>query len=314
MNSILWIFIFVLALAVLVKSSKLFVDSCDKGVKSLGWSAFFVGMTLLALSTALPELASSLWAVQTDTTTLVASNVIGSNVANVLLVLGLGAILYKGIEITQESARSVMGLLLGTTFLMLVTLYDGTVQWYEGCVLIAAYIMVLLSNAEAYRTGTFQSLKNLFSRERMDGKSALTLVLSGAAVGVSSYFTVTALEEISSKAHVMPSILGASLLALGTTLPEMILIFSALKKGKTDLAVGAIVGSSIINATLVLGIPALFAPLTVSSDMLTLGIPFLLISTLIALFALSQRKLSSYEGALHVLLYSVFVFQLLTSF
>jgi len=313
MSLTLWILTFVLALAVLLKASNVLVSGASKLVKALGWSSFFIGMTVLAIGTSLPELASSLWAVQSNTTSLVASNVLGSNIANILLILGLGAVAYKGIN-SNESSRSLIGLLLGSTFLLIVTIYDGTVQWFEGLVLIGAFVITLLHNAAEYREGRFEALKNWFNPESFDAKLLLTLILSGAATLASSYFVVKALEEIASKANLMPSVLGASLLALGTSLPELAVTFAALKKGKVDMAIGTLIGSNLFNATLVLGLPSLFHTLTVTGDTLTLGLPFLLMSTLLLIFALSQRKLSSYEGAIYVLLYGVFSFQLLSSF
>lgn len=314
MSLTLWTLTFVVALAVLLKASGVLVSGASKLVKTLGWSSFFVGMTVLAIGTSLPELASSLWAMQNNTTSLVASNVIGSNIANILLILGLGAVVYKGINLSSDSSRSLSGLLLGSTFLLMVTVYDGTIQWFEGLLLIAAFIIYLLHNAAEFREGRFEALKDWFHKESFSAQLLLTLILSGAATLASSYFVVKALEEIASKAHLMPSVLGASALALGTSLPELAVTFAALKKGKVDMAIGTLIGSSIFNATLVLGLPSLFHSIVVTSDMLTLGLPFLLMSTFLLLFALRQRKLSSYEGAIYVLLYGVFSFQLLASF
>lgn len=314
MNSILWIIIFVLALAVLLQSAKTFVELCGKLVKSLGWSSFLVGTTVLAIGTSLPELASSLWATSSDHTTLVASNVVGSNIANILLILGLGAMMVKRIELSKDTLHSQIGILLGSSFLLMVSLYDGTFHWYEGLMLMIVFALYTHYNAKEHQEGRLSQLKNWLTREKMSVQNTLMLLLSAVALSGSSYFVVKALEEMSSKMHLMPSLLGASILALGTSLPELVTTIVALKKGDRDMAMGNLIGSNVFNATIVMGLPSFIKPLTVSNDMIVLGIPFLLMATLLFVFALTERKLYSYEGAIYLILYGVFSFQLFTSF
>lgn len=311
---ILWIFTFILSLVVLLGSAKVFVEKCEKLVKSMGWSSFLVGVTVLAIGTSLPELTTSLWAAHSDTSSLIASNVVGSNIANILLILGLGALMTKKIQLEKDTLHSQIGLLLGSTFLLLITLTDGRFEWTEGLVMIAVYLVYSFYNAEEHKSGRLETLKNWLLKVKMEPKEFFVLFLSAVVLGGASFMVVKSLEGIANTTNVLPSLLGASLLAVGTSLPELVTTLMALKKNDAQMALGNIIGSNIFNATLVMGIPSLLGTLTVSNDVLVLGIPFLLMATFLLIFALVQRKLARYEGAIYLILYLLFSFKLFASF
>lgn len=311
---ILWIFTFILSLVVLLGSAKVFVEKAEKLVKSMGWSSFLVGVTVLAIGTSLPELTTSLWAAHSDTSSLIASNVVGSNIANILLILGLGALMTKKIQLEKDTLHSQIGLLLGSTFLLLITLTDGRFEWTEGLVMIAVYLVYSFYNAEEHKSGRLETLKNWLLKVKMEPKEFFVLFLSAVVLGGASFMVVKSLEGIANTTNVLPSLLGASLLAVGTSLPELVTTLMALKKNDSQMALGNIIGSNIFNATLVMGLPSLLGPLTVSNDVLVLGIPFLLMATFLLIFALVQRKLARYEGAIYLILYLLFSFKLFASF
>lgn len=314
MQTLLWSLVLVAALAVLVRSSKIFVSASEDTAKALGWSSLFVGVTVVAVGTSLPELATSLWAAWTRNSSLVAANVTGSNIANVLLILGSAAVLAKGLDLSKEAMQRQVSFLLIATFLLIGTIYDGRFEWFEGVLLLAYYGVYALFSVEEHKEGRFEALKNWFFKPEFNSKLIALLVASALATGAASYFAVHAIEELTSLTKLLPSVLGASVLALGTSLPELSVAWIAARKGNSDLAVGTLLGSTVFNVCLVMALPSFLRTLNVNTDTLTLGIPFLLISTLLLLFALVQKKLTAHEGFAYVLLYILFIFQLYTSF
>lgn len=314
MQILLWSLILAAALVVLVKASKVFVAASEDTAKALGWSSLFIGVTVVAVGTSLPELTTSLWAAWTKNTSLVAANVTGSNIANVLLIFGFTAVLAKGLDLSKEAMQRQVSFLLIATFLLIGTIYDGRFEWFEGVLMLAFYTMYAFFSIEEHKEGRFEALKNWLFKPEFSSKLIATLVASALATGAASYFAVRSIEELTSLTQLLPSVLGASVLALGTSLPELSVAWIAARKGNTDLAVGTLLGSIVFNVCLVMALPSFLRTLNVNTDTLTLGIPFLLISTLLLLFALVQKKLSAHEGFAYVLLYILFIFQLYTSF
>lgn len=314
MQILLWSLILGLALVVLVKASKVFVTASEDTAKALGWSSLFIGVTIVAVGTSLPELSSSLWAAWTKNTSLVAANVTGSNIANILFILGLCAVFAKGLNLSKESMQRQISFILIATFLLIGTIYDGRFEWFEGVLMLVFYTIYAFFSIEEHKEGRYEALKNWLFKPEFNSKMVFNLVASALAMLAASYFTVHSIEKITSLTQILPSVLGASVLALGTSLPELTVAITAARKGNTDLAVGTLLGSNVFNICLVLALPSFIRTLNVNTDTMTLGIPFLLISTFLLLFALVQKRLSSHEGFAYVLLYILFIFQLYTSF
>ncbi|MFA5792573.1 MAG: calcium/sodium antiporter [Candidatus Gracilibacteria bacterium] len=314
MQIALWLIIFVLALAVLIKSSSLFVENADKMSRALQINKLFIGVTVLAIGTSLPELMSGILASAQGFTSVVPANVFGSNIVNVLLILGIGAYIAKNISLKDEGFKGQTGLLLGVSTLLIILSYDGIFTRMEALVMIAVYVVYGLFAISEHRAGRFDILKNWLSQEKWTAKNLLMLIGTGLLVTASAFLTMHSLTEISELTKILPSMLGASILALGTSLPELTVTLSALKKGQTQMAVGNIIGSNIFNATLVMAIPALIAPLNVTSDTLILGVPFLLISLILFAFAILKEKLSAFDGILFLIIYLTFLGQLFNIF
>lgn len=314
MQIALWLIIFVLALAVLVKSSELFVDNADKMSRTLQINKLFVGVIVLSIGTTLPELITSIFAVLKGTTSIVPGDVFGSNIVNILLILGIGTIVAKGITLKDEGIKDQIGILLCTSTLLILLSYDGIFTRFEAMIAIFAYVAYGLFALSEHRAGRFDIFKNWLTQEKWTIKNFAILIGSGVLVGTSAFVTLHAMTEVSELTSILPSALSASLLAIGTSLPELTVSLTALKKGSPQMAVGNIIGANILTATVVMGVSALISPLNVTSDLLILGVPFLLIALILLTFAVIKGKLSKYEGIFFVIIYSTFLGQLFNIF
>lgn len=314
MQIALWLIIFVLALAVLIKSSELFVSNADKMSRALQINKLFIGVTVLAIGTSLPELTTSILASAQGVTSVVPATVFGSNIENVLLIFGIGAILTKNIILKDDGFKNQTALLLGVSTLLVVLSYDGIFTRIEAIVMIVAYVIYALFAIQEHRAGRLDIIKNWINPEKWTAKNLLMLIGTGLLVTASSFLALHSLVEVSELTSILPSALSASLLAIATSLPELTVTLTALKKGQTQMAVGTIIGSNIFRATLVMGIPALIAPLNVTSDTLILGVPFILISLILFGFAVLREKLSNFDGAIFSIIYITFLGQIFNIF
>lgn len=309
MTLFLWTFIFVVGIGVLIKASQFFTDSSEKIAKSLGISQFLTGVVLLAAATSLPELTTGIFATLKGYSSVVAANAVGSNIANILLILGVAAFMGRSIHFSKEGALNQMPLLLLTTFLLIVTIYDGSVVWLEGLLLLAAYLVYTASNYAVYKKGLLEEIKEEMKRTPLSGRDVLIFLGSLALVLVSAHFIIEAVIHVSEALNVLPSLLGGTAVALGTSLPELSTTLSAVKKKNFNLAIGNIVGSNILNASLVVAVPTFLGPLNVTNEVLSVALPFLLLATLLFTFFALERRMTLYSGVLMSMLYLVFIIQ-----
>ncbi len=298
-----YIGLFVVSIVVLLKASDWFVDSSEKIGLSLGISPFVIGVTIVAFGTSLPELASSIVAVVNKDSAIVTGNVIGSNVANICLVLGVVAIVARGIKMDYAVLDVDIPVVVASALLLYVFTYDGVVNWVDGIFLMAMLVIFLISS--------FRSHKGDDSVKVDAGWKAYALLILGA-VGVyfGASYTVTSIQEVSSVMGISSGVIAMSAVALGTSLPEVIVSVAAARKGKPGMAVGNVVGSNIFNSFAVMGIPSFFGDIIVPAADIDLSLIFMIGITLLFAFMAAANNVSRWEGVMLVMMYLIFIAQL----
>ena len=310
LDLIIWAAIFAVSLAVLIKSSDYFVESAEKLGVALGMPAFIVGVTIVAIGTSLPELSSSIFAVLKGSTEIVASNVVGSNVANIFLVLGLTAVIAGKVKTKYDLMRVDMPMLVGSAFLLAVTLWDGALTLAESAVLIAALTIYL------YYTLSLQKKRSLPEpgRRAFSLKDAAVLVLSAVFIYLGAKYTIESLITFSGLVGIGTELLTISALAIGTSLPELAVSVKAARKGRAEMAMGNVLGSNIFNALAVMAIPAVLGSLVVPQAVLSIGLPVMIISTIMYLVIAQDREITEWEGWFLILFYGLFLAKILGIF
>lgn len=304
MNEILMYFLmFAGSLVVLLKASDFFVEAAEGIGLSLGIPSFIVGVTIVAFGTSLPELASSIEAVMMGDSKIVIGNVIGSNIANIALVLGLVAVIGKEIKVNEQIMNIDIPMLIISSFLLWFIVSDQTVTTLEAIFfLIALAVFLLYSlNSDDEEGG---------ERTKISWKSYAILLVTGILIKFSAEYTIKSIVELSKLLQIGSEVIAASVVALGTSLPEVFVSIAAVKKGKVDMAVGNILGSNIFNTYAVMGIPALVGNLEIPGDVLTFVLPFMMALTIIFAFMCISKKISRWEGLMLLLFYVFFMVQL----
>lgn len=315
-----WIVIFIVSLAVLIKSADWFTESAEKIGKAMYISPFVIGVTIVSVGTSLPELATGILGIFRGDTTIAIANAIGSNIANILLVAGISAIVAGTLKVTRNLIDIDLPLLLGATFLVAIMMMDGTFVWQEGVIAIAFYVVYSIYTIRSSEKQDNVPFVNRFRLERKVTKFKVPwpalLFLGLGAIGV--YFgadwTVKSILKIAEILHLNSSAIVMSALAVGTSLPELVVSATAAFRGRHEVALGNVFGSNIFNMLMVIGIPSLFTTLTVDSPTLTIGIPVLLAVTALYVFSGISQRIHKWEGFLYVFIYGVFLIKLFAIF
>ena len=292
------IVLFVLSIAVLVFASDKFISAAETIGRSFGISSFIIGVTILAFGTSLPELATSIFAVIDGSSEIVLGNVVGSNITNILLVLGLSVVFSKMLSIDYDVMDVDMPLLFLSAFLLWFSIRDSSFSTFEAFLFLAALIVFLINSIK-------NSPKEDTDRPKAALRDYITLILCGVHFGAE--YTVKSLGSIAMDLGVPKAIVSVTALALGTSLPEVVVSISATRRGQHSMAVGNILGSNIFNTYAVMAIPSFFGVLEISDAMMDFHLPFMLVVTALLGIICLSKKISRWEGVMLLIFYAFFL-------
>ncbi len=305
-----WLLIFVVSVFFLVKGADYFTEYAERLGKIIRMPTFIVGLVIVAIGTSLPELSTSIASVFKGETEMVAGNVLGTVIANILLGLGIAAIAVRGkIKFNWDLISNDMPIFVTAILLAIITLIDGQFTMAEAIIMMLGYLVYLVYTADIHKRHT-QELEEV-PREKFHFKIPLLLVASLLVVFVASKFTVDAVIEMATFFGLGTSVVAASVLAVGTSLPEIMVAVSAARKKKYDMIIGDIMGSNIFDILFIFGAAGFIDTLTIDSIMITLLLPFLIGVTIVQWLILVDKKLTLVEGMLLVLTYLLFLGKLL---
>ncbi len=304
MDILMYVGLFAVSIAVLLKASDWFVDSAERIGLSWGVSPFVIGVTIVAFGTSLPELASSIAAVTSGNSEIVIGNVVGSNVANILLVLGLTAWVAKNIEIKDNIMDIDMPLLVASSFLLWYSCSDGKLTIFEIILLLIALVFFLAKSFSGEKT-------DKDDRPKASAKDYVFLLLGGILVKFSADYTIVAIEQLSKIMEINQDFIALTAVAIATSLPEVIVSIGAARKGKADIAIGNVLGSNLFNTYAVTAIPSFFGSLAITDSIINFGLPFMISMTVLMALMCITHRISKWEGSILLILYCFFTYQLL---
>ena len=267
----LWIFLIVVGLILLVKGADFFVDGAAGIAGKCRISPLVIGLTVVAFGTSMPELAVSVTSAATGSTDLSIGNVVGSNIANILLILGVSALVCKLPVRRASLVLDIPVLLIASTLLIGLGIWGGALEWWDGLIFLAVfavYMVILMRGARKdppipeeekipkSRLGIWYAHK----KERTWFLVVLTVLGLGMVVGGGTLL-VEGAKYVARAAGMSERVIGLTVVAVGTSLPELVTSVVAASKKQTDIAVGNIIGSNIFNILLIVGVSSLVAPL-----------------------------------------------------
>ncbi len=304
---ILWIGIFIVAMLVMLKGADWFLVSSEKIGRALGLSSFIIGAVIVGLGTSLPELAVALFALKDNAHEVIVSNAVGSNISNILLIIGISAIIARRLSVSKNLIDVDLPMLMSSTAIFLAVVWNKHVDFAEGVILICTY-SIYFAYTIFSRDGTIDNTEEkTHTKERITKKLIGMLILSGLALVFGAQYLIKAVVAIAEIAHVSSALISITAVAVGTSLPELIVSAKAAFAGKSELAVGNIFGSNAFNALMVVGVPSLFTRLAVDDATYHIGIPIMAVATFLFLVSGISRRIYIWEGAMFVMFYIFFI-------
>ena len=303
---IFWIAVFIISLFVLVKGADWLLASSEKIGLKIGLSPFVVGVTIVAFGTSLPELISGFVAVANGFSEIVVANAVGSNIANILLVVGISAIVGKRLSVSKDLIDLDLPLIALSTAIFLLVAYDGSVTFFESMFLVITYVIYLGFSLIYKDADADEKVK----RPKITTNDILMLFIGIVGLAIGAKFIVDSIDALSLILNIGTEIIAISAVAIGTSLPELIVSVKAALRKQSEVALGNIFGSNIFNVLAVVGLPGLFGKLTIDPQTIVIGLPVLLMATVLFIISGISRRIHVQEGALYLMLYVIFIAKL----
>ena len=298
---------FIIGVLFLYKGSGILVDGTSKTAAQLGVSALIISVILVGFATSAPEFAISVGAACQSNSEISLGNIIGSCVANLLLVLGIASII-RPIKIKKGIIKRELPILLGATVVLLIASFLGLLDEYR---LIGGVIFLILFALFIYYFFCCARKERDNSKKINTGKTAkniLFIILGIIGVVAGAWFLIESAVTIADFLGLPAFIIAISMVAIGTSLPELVVSSMAAYKGESDIAVGNVLGSNVFNILLILGVAALFIPLRANISESIAYLWILLAVTLVMFPVLyTGHSISRKEGVIMLGLYSVFI-------
>lgn len=303
MEFVLQIGLLIIGFVLLIKGADIFVDGSSGIAAKFGIPQLVIGLTIVAMGTSSPEAAVSISAALKGSAEITIGNIVGSNILNILIILGISSVIVP-LAVAKSTMRYEIPFMIVITVLLLVTGLNGSIGIVEGIILLSAFA--------AYLTYLFIMSKNDMKQEDSPKdmstvKAALFIILGLAMIVLGSNFTVDAASAIALSLGLSERFIGLTIVALGTSLPELCTSISAARKGNADIAIGNIVGSNIFNILFIVGLSALITEVPFARNFIfdTLIAAAAAVMLLICCL-LGKGKLKRSAGILMLFVYAVY--------
>ena len=306
--------------AFLVKGADFFVEGSSSIAKKLKVPPIIIGLTIVAMGTSLPETAVSVTASLVQNNELAVSNVVGSNIFNLMFVIGVCSILTP-IMVQKATVVRDIPLSLGCALFLLVLGISGlgdktgmTLGHADGVIfliVIAGYIFTMERSAmKARAAGQKVEIEGVEECDNMKelsyGKSILFLIVGAAAIAFGGDLTVDTASRIAIELGMSQTLVGLTIVSIGTSLPELVTSVVAARKNEVDMAVGNAVGSNIFNILMVLGISSAISPVALIRENIIDIVLLMVFSVMVWIFAGTRKKIERKEGIIMVVVYLVY--------
>ena len=315
----------------LIKGADLFVDGSSNVAKLLKVPSIIIGLTVVAFGTSMPEASVSISSALVGANELAVSNVVGSNIFNLLVVLGASALILP-VCVQKDSVKKEIPFSILCTVALLGTLFMGmksttvnkevdgfftevventyTLGWVAGLILLALFAFYMYWQISA----ALKARKNGTAvEEEEDGKkislpkSLIFIVIGIAAIILGGNWVVDGATSIAYTFGMSETLVGMTIVAVGTSLPELVTSMVAAKKGESDIALGNVIGSNIFNIIFILGFSCLVSPITVGTEAVIDTAFAIVISAVAVLFSATKLKFERWEGGVFVATYAVYL-------
>ena len=308
MNFVLQIVFLALGFFLLVKGADWFVDGASGLARKLGIPQLVIGLTIVAMGTSLPEAAVSISAALRGNAEITIGNIVGSNILNILIILGVTALIAT-LKVADSTVRYEIPFMIVVTFVLLWLGYTGgQVTWLEGVILWVLFLLYLRYLYMMAKKGKEEEREV----EQFSTAKVIGLILAGVVMIVAgSNFAVEGASNLAKALGISQRFIGLTIVALGTSLPELVTSVSAARKHNADIAIGNIVGSNIFNILFIVGTTALITPVTFASGFVVDTLIAAAVGILLFVCVARTKELRKKAGIVMLLAYILYFLYLL---
>ena len=308
MNFVLQIVFLALGFFLLVKGADWFVDGASGLARKLGIPQLVIGLTIVAMGTSLPEAAVSISAALRGNAEITIGNIVGSNILNILIILGVTALIAT-LKVADSTVRYEIPFMIVVTFVLLWLGYTGgQVTWLEGVILWVLFLLYLRDLYMMAKKGKEEEREV----EQLSTAKIIGLILAGVVMIVAgSNFAVEGASNLAKALGISQRFIGLTIVALGTSLPELVTSVSAARKHNADIAIGNIVGSNIFNILFIVGTTALITPVTFASGFVVDTLIAAAVGILLFVCVARTKELRKKAGIVMLLAYILYFLYLL---
>lgn len=286
----------------LVKGADYFVDGASSIARIMKIPSIIIGLTIVSIGTSMPEAAVSITAGLNGNSDIAIGNVVGSNIFNQLGVIGLSAIFLPIIS-PKEMLKRDLWWNIGVSVLLLILMTGGKITRLEGAILLVGmivYLVVLIKNALKNRT------KEEEGKKISVWKSLIFVALGLAAIILGGNLVVDNASAIATSWGMSETLVGLTIVAIGTSLPELVTSVVAARKGDSGIALGNAIGSCIFNILFILGAAAVLTPINVASELVIDTAILIVVCIFMYILTKTSKKITRLEGTICVILYAVY--------
>lgn len=301
--------------ALLIKGADIFVDGASSIAKKFNVSPMLIGLTIVAMGTSAPEAAVSVSSSLAGQNDMSIANVVGSNFFNILIVLGVSSIIAK-LPVEKETIKKDTPFLIFISILLLALSFNFNLSRLDGVVFLVLFVLFLINMIKSNISSKdieSSSGETAIAIEATDTKTihmpkTLLLCLIGI-VGIvfGGDLVVDSATNIATSFGMSANLVGLTIVAMGTSLPELVTSVIAVKKGETEIAIGNVIGSNIFNILLVLGLAALIHPMAVSMVAIIDTIFMTAVTILLYIFIKKNNSLTKIHGIIFVIIYFIYL-------
>ena len=308
MNFVLQIVFLALGFFLLVKGADWFVDGASGLARKLGIPQLVIGLTIVAMGTSLPEAAVSISAALRGNAEITIGNIVGSNILNILIILGVTALIAT-LKVADSTVRYEIPFMIVATFVLLWLGYTGgQVTWLEGVILWVLFLLYLRYLYMMAKKGKEEERE----AEQLSTAKIIGLILAGVVMIVAgSNFAVEGASNLAKALGISQRFIGLTIVAFGTSLPELVTSVSAARKHNADIAIGNIVGSNIFNILFIVGTTALITPVTIASGFVVDTLIAAAVGILLFVCVARTKELRKKAGIVMLLAYILYFLYLL---
>lgn len=305
MNMLLQVILLIVGFALLIKGADWFVDGASGIAKKCGIPELIIGLTIVAMGTSAPEAAVSISSSLKDNAGITIGNVVGSNILNVLIILGITAVIVA-VPVKKSTFAIEIPFLTAITVLLLILGYDGEVTRIDGIIMLLIFVLYFIYLLVMAKKGKDESDKvpqKKHKKEMAWWKMICLIILGMGMVIWGSDITVDSASVIAKTFGMSERFIGLTIVAFGTSLPELVTSIIAARKGSTDIAIGNIVGSNIFNILFVVGVTSLISPVVFASKFIIDTSIAIGAAVLLFLCIIRKQKITRVGGVVMMLAY-----------